>query len=376
MNWRNKFSQFFILVIASVLLFSCTSGAKLSKKPQDVSADSWQQLKLNLESGKAIPKAESLQIRKFNPFYQNRWIGQAVSYGCYRQGQAPWGPGPSSKQIAEDLDIISEYWHLLRVYNADSDTERILEVIKTEKYPIKMLLGVWLETEDNKPEAKDNNIKNVKKCLELIEKYPDIIIAVNVGNETQVSWSAHKMTQKNLVNYIRAVRNNTSLPVTTADDYSFWIKPQSKKLADEVDFIVSHMHPVWNGKELADAVSWLEKKYQEVRSIHPETEVVIGETGWATRYNAQKKGAGQQGTLVKGDVSLTAQGKFLKMLDSWVNTNKVTTFLFEAFDEPWKGGGENTPEYEIEKNWGVFYTDRTPKPSFQSYWDSLNNARN
>jgi exo-beta-1,3-glucanase (GH17 family) len=70
---------------------------------------------------------------------------------------------------------------------------------------------------------------------------------------------------------------------------------------------------------------------------------------------------------VKGEASVAAQGDFLIQLHNWVDSTGVITFLFEAFDEPWKGGGENSPPNEIEKHWGVFYEDRTPKESFRGY---------
>ena len=71
--------------------------------------------------------------------------------------------------------------------------------------------------------------------------------------------------------------------------------------------------------------------------------------------------------MIKGEISYSAQEKFLLELSSWIDQYQVTTFLFEAFDEPWKGGGENSSPNEIEKHWGVFYENRTPKESFQNY---------
>ena len=38
--------------------------------------------------------------------------------------------------------------------------------------------------------------------------------------------------------------------------------------------------------------------------------------------------------------------------------HKITTFFFEVFDEKWKGGDHPN---EVEKHWGVFNSDRTPK---------------
>lgn len=320
-----------------------------------------------MESAEEFKKKDSDSIREFSPYLNNKWIGQAVSYGPYRLGQAPGAKGPTEQEILEDLKIIEKYWNLIRVYNADDDAERVLRVIRGNNLPIKVMLGVWLENETRDPAFRDNNIRNVLRAIDLSNKYPEIIIAVNVGNETQVFWSWHRMNTENLIRYIRAVRNNITQPVTTADDYNFWNKPASKIVADDVDFIVTHIYPLWNGKTLDNAIPWLGSIYQDVQSKHPEQQIILGEIGWATQYNPYKKGDGEQGSLIKGEVSILAQEKFLIDLNNWIEQNHITTFLFEVFDEPWKGGGENSGPNEIEKNWGIFYEDRTPKESFKNF---------
>jgi exo-beta-1,3-glucanase (GH17 family) len=320
-----------------------------------------------------IEKEHPFSIRPFSSFLNEQWIGNAISYGCYRKGQAPDVNGPSAEQILEDLNIIKQYWHLIRIYGADDDARNVLEVIKTQNLPIKVMLGVWVANETNKAGQKESNIKQVLYAIELAHEYEDIIAAINVGNESQVFWSFHKMDPQNLIHYIRAVRNNTTIPVTTADDYNFWNKPESKVIADEIDFIVTHIYPLWNGKTLDIAFEWLDSVYKDLKNKHPDKFIIIGETGWATNYNAKKTGPGEQGSLVKDRVDLVAQEEYLIKHNQWVNKNKVTTFLFEAFDEPWKGGGDNSPPEEIEKNWGVFYENRTPKESFQNYLNHMMN---
>jgi exo-beta-1,3-glucanase (GH17 family) len=42
----------------------------------------------------------------------------------------------------------------------------------------------------------------------------------------------------------------------------------------------------------------------------------------------------------------------------WISKEKILTFVFEAFDEPWKGSSH---PMEPEKHWGLFKVDRTPK---------------
>ena len=351
-----KYVLLVLLVTSSLLLLiSCSTSTSLEK------------IQTKLQFDGKFEKKDPNSLRKFTPYLNGKWIGNAVSYGCYREDQAPGVKGPTEEEILEDLRIIIKYWNLIRVYNADDDAERILSVIREHDLPIKVMLGVWLENEENDFVKRENNITNVVRSIELANKYSGIIIAVNVGNETQVFWSWHRMNTQHLIHYIRAVRNNITQPVTTADDYNFWNKPESKIVADEVDFIVTHIYPLWNGKTLDNAIPWLDSIYQDVQSKHPEEQIILGEIGWATQYNPDKKGDGEQGSLIKGEVSILAQEKFLINLNNWVEQNHITTFLFEVFDEPWKGGGENSDPNEIEKNWGIFYEDRTPKESFKNF---------
>jgi len=348
---------FLLLSFLAILVFSLSLHSNQEKEV----------LNSSLLAEELLEREAPFVEREFDPYLNDRWIGNAVSYGPYRKGQAPGGVGPSQENIIEDLKIVSQYWNLIRVYNADDDSELLLSVIREHNFPIKVMLGVWLENEDNNAKKKAVNITNALRAVELANEYSDIIAAVNVGNETQVFWSWHKMAADDLIRYIRFVRTHVEVPVSTADDYNFWNKPESQAVAEELDFIVTHIYPLWNGKTLDESIPWLNENYNFLKKFHPGKKIILGEIGWATQYNPAKKGPDEQGTLIKGDVSLEAQFKFLIELDNWITSYQVPTFLFEAFDEPWKGGGEETEANEIEKNWGVFYADRQAKESFQNY---------
>lgn len=340
-----------IITFTSTLLLSCHST-----KPGQNST---------LETPAQISQATTKRI--FMPFLGDEWIGNAISYGPYREGQAPGEKGPSEEEILQDLKILGEHWNLIRVYGSDDDSERVLKVIHKHKLPIRVMLGIWLSNEVVHPEQLHNNKAQVKRGIDLANRFPDEVLAINVGNETQVFWSAHRMDPDNLIRYIREVRQYTEVPVTTADDYNFWNKPESHKVAAELDFIVMHGYALWNGQQLDHAMEWTDSVYQDIKSKHPDFSIVFGETGWATVYNPDKKQPWEQGALIKGEVSLQAQEKFITELNNWIEEKQVVTFLFEAFDEPWKGGGTESGPTEVEKNWGVFYENRTPKPSFQNY---------
>jgi len=57
-------------------------------------------------------------------------------------------------------------------------------------------------------------------------------------------------------------------------------------------------------------------------------------------------------------------------LVNWSKDEGIITFVFEAFDEPWKGSPE---ELEPEKHWGIFKVDRTPKKVMKPFYSDLTN---
>ncbi len=315
----------------------------------------------------AVNQEKTFTTRPFVPFLDGRWIGNAISFGCYREGQAPHVKGPSEEEILEDLNILSKHWNLVRVYGSDDDSERVLKVIHEHQLPMKVMLGIWLENETKRPERKPHNMEQVRRGIELANRFPKEVIAINVGNETQVEWSWHGMEMENLIKYIRTVRESVPQPVTTADDYNFWNKDHSRMVAKEIDFIGLHAYPLWNGKTLEKSVAWIDAIYKSAKAFHPDREIILSETGWATKHDPSKQGPGEEGALVKTEVSVKAQQSFLVEFNKWVEEQQVTVFLFEAFDEPWKGGGLESGPDVMEKHWGVFNEDRTPKESLKAF---------
>ncbi len=296
----------------------------------------------------------------------SKWIGAGVSYGPYRDGQSPDGDQPTPDQILEDLRIIEKTWPLIRVYGSAKVSPDILRLIREHKLPIKVMLGAWIGGEVTfGPDGKvagivqnelDANRAEVAAAIKLANEYPDIVIAVNIGNETQVWWSAHRVTPEILINYIRQTRKAIKQPVTTADDWSYWIDPRSAEVAREIDFIGFHGYGLWTGYQLEQALPWLKSKYFEAQALHPRHTIAITETGWATQYNPDEE---LQGRLIKGTPGESQQVKYYDMFTTWARHNKVPYFYFSAFDENWKGGPDPR---EVEKHWGVYNTDRSPKP--------------
>ena len=289
------------------------------------------------------------ESRPFQAISEGKWIGNAVCYGPHRDGQRPGGPAPNADQIREDLLLMLPQWNLLRLYGSTGVVETILEVIHSDGLDMKVMLGVWIA-----PEAAAANRREVQAAIRLANAYDGIVTAVSVGNETQVSWSAHRSSMDSLITYMRLVRTQTTVPVTVADDFNFWNKPESRRVADELDFITVHAHPLWNGKQLEEALPWVREQLAIVQKVHPERTLVLGETGWATSVHDE----GEQTELIKGKPGAAEQKIFHDHVRDWGESTQRVVFFFEAFDENWKGGDHPN---EVEKHWGLFGADRSRK---------------
>lgn len=307
--------------------------------------------------------------RTFDPTVNGNKIYNGICYGPHRDGQRPGGVQPSEEQLLEDLRLMLPHWKLIRIYSSSEFAETLLSVISEHGMKVKIMLGVWIDPEERRDEtgkvlerfdeAAASNRAEVNAAIHLANRYPDIVSAVSVGNETRIYWSAHRSPLDILIGHVRRVREGVDVPVTVADDFNYWNKPESRKLAAEIDFITMHAHPMWNGLQLENAMDWLKDQLQAVKSVHQGQQVIIGETGWATSFINE----GEQGELIRGKAGEPEQSVFYREIRSWAENEWQIVFFFEAFDENWKGG---TDPDEVEKHWGLFRADRTPKEAMLS----------
>ena len=298
--------------------------------------------------------AQAAHPRKTDPdLTVQKWYGNAIDYSGYRAGQSPQLKiFPSHAQILEDLTILKKNWKLILLYGGDQHSRDVLEVIQQNKLEIKVVLGLWL---NGKPGFEGENAEQVATAIRLANQYRKIVIAVNVGNEILVTWSDHKLTEDKAIDYVEQVRKAVRCPVTVADDFLYWRQPEAK-LADHVDFILMHAYPMWGHEDIDTAMPSTIKDYESVRKAHPGKTIVIGEAGWAS-YSVGPQHVPKAGDEVK-------QKRYYEELNAWAKANNVTTFYFEAFDEPWKGTG-------TEGHWGLFSVDRKAKLAMQGLYPEL-----
>ncbi len=329
-----------VLALCIVLLVGC-AGAPRTDQASTPAATA-------ASGGAAVD--EPIDRRPFAPMVAGERVLAGISYGPFREGQAPGGPWPSEAELEQDLRIIAEHWGMIRMYSTDVATQAAVRIIAEHDLPIRVLLGAWIAPDE--PEA---NAAEVARAIELANSYPEVIAAVNVGNETQVFWSWHRSSVDDLIRHLRTVRAAIAQPVTTADDYNFWNRPESHAVAAEVDFILLHAYAMWNQQTLDDAVPWTDATVASIRAIHPDVPIVLGETGWATEMNPDSE---EQARQIIGQAGESEQARFYAEFTAWAREQGQPYFYFAAFDEPWKGGDDPR---EVEKHWGLFDVDRQPK---------------
>jgi len=281
--------------------------------------------------------------------------GWAIAYSGYREGDNPQEKiYPTKAEVLEDLNILKQNWKIIRTYGADQHLFDVLEVIKDEKIDLKIMLGIWL---DGEPEYVEDNLIQVKLGIELANKYKDIVIGINVGNESQVNWSDHKVPQDRIVSYINEVKSKVDQPVTTADSWDYWADLEnSSKVITAVDFIAAHIYPVWGGADIDEGMEKTKFIYDRLKSVIPNKEIIITEAGWPT-YTEGELHAPKAGDEVK-------QNKYFNDLMKWSEANNIVVFNFEAFDESWKGTG-------TEGHWGLFSERRKAKLVMQKLYPEL-----
>lgn len=331
------------------LAVALASGCASALTPQATPADT------TMTASEPISGTPNVDVRPFEPMIDGRWAGVGISYGAYRSGEAP-GDRPSKENILEDMRILTQRWNLIRIYGSGDHARDIMEVIRDNDIPMLVMQGIWLSSE----QTKEENEAQVRGAIELAQAFPEIIVAVNVGNEIFVDWSAHRLEdQGSVIDYIREVRAAITQPVTVNDDYNFWNKPESKAIADEIDFIGLHGYAFWNNKTITQAADWTRETFESIRELHPEHVIAFTETGWPT---SRVYGDGSyEGGLI-GKANEANQTRFFEWFDAWVKEEQIISLYFEAFDEDWKGGWDGAnPADKAEKHWGLYRIDRTPK---------------
>ncbi len=311
-----------------------------------------------------------------------------ITYSPYREGQDPTkGSIPNPRLIDEDFAILSGKVQAIRTYGSTKGLEVIPAL--AAKHGLRVIQTAWLDGNRQTNEAEINEL------IASTHRNPNVE-AVLVGNEVvyrgdladpndpQNNWvtylpagvkptSAAKADENNPIEWEAAKRANThrqkqtveelikhidrvkkesrfGVPVSASEQYHVYL--EHPKLAEAVDFIAIHVFPYWEGKTVDEAVTFAEQNIEAVRKAYPNKEVVVTEIGWPSggefRLGAVPS-AWNQEQFVREFVSRTMQRRY---------------FIFQAFDEPWKGVGDaqlGDSEGSVGAHWGLWDKNRHAK---------------
>jgi len=304
----------------------------------------------------------------------DEWTGTAICYSGYREGQSPdAGIFPSYEEIREDLLLLKRHWNLIRLYDCTRHAELVLEVIRRERLDMKVLLGAWLAAEADNPGCpwggthapeqlernRQANQEELQRLARLARLHPEAVFAVAAGNEATVDWTDHLVPPERVLEYVRWLRGEVQQPITFCENYVPW-QGKLAELAAELDFISVHTYPVWEFRTISDALDFTVENWKSVADRYPGKPVVITEAGWTTRSSGRG--------IRPENASPELQAAYVEALGRWSREQGVLTFLFEAFDEPWKGSAD---PLEPEKHWGLFTVGRRPKLAVQHLYPDI-----
>jgi exo-beta-1,3-glucanase (GH17 family) len=254
-----------------------------------------------------------------------------VSYAPFRGSQNPFGPDVpiDPRQIDEDLAQLKQITDCVRTYSVDHGLDQIPEIAR--RHGMKVLQGLWLSS------LPDLSRKQVETTIALAKRFPDVIMAVVVGNEVLLRG---EMSAPDLARTIREVKAQVSMPVTYADVWEFWLR--HREIAAAVDFITIHILPYWEDFPLParDAAAHVGAIRKQVVAAFPDKEIFVGEFGWPSA------GRMREGALP----SPVNQARVVQEVVALAKREGFRVNLIEAYDQPWKRQLEGT----VGGHWGLY----------------------
>ncbi|TKY87591.1 hypothetical protein EX895_003605 [Sporisorium graminicola] len=279
-------------------------------------------------------------------------------YGiCYTPFHAQYPAcGATQSNVTEDVQLLSQLTSRVRLYGSDCETSQlVLEAIKQTQVDMTVFLAVWVD---------DNAVtfqRQVANVVDAIAKYgTDRIAGITVGNEFLLNGGSVTTLLDHIATVNSTINKGTGkyVPIGTADAGSM----VTTQLASGADYIMANVHPWFGGLPVDQAAGWV---YEYTNTNAPATALLapnkptlyVAEAGWPTGANETRL-ATYQGATAGVDELNTFLASFVCQSNANVTAAGLQpSFVFEAFDEPWKD-----PLYGgVEAHWGLFDANKRLK---------------
>ncbi|AEE54582.1 glycosyl hydrolase family 17 protein [Haliscomenobacter hydrossis] len=290
---------------------------------------------------------------------------KGIGYSPFRDCQMPGTIYlPTHKEIQEDLFRLSQSCNTIRTYAATGVNSVVPGLAK--RHNLKVFAGAWIDG------VQKEDQKEIAALISLADTVPQLDGLI-VGNEYYLRHEKDKeAATRYLLNHIRTVKQeikDKTLPISTAETHTHlfeWdftnqitgFKPGMRDIIKELDVLLIHIYPSWNGRSINGAAKFTVDTYLSVQKFlrqkfpKENKRLIIGETGWPSKG----------GIIGKAVPSLPNQRKFLLEFLSLANKNNVEFMFFDAFDELWKMEGTDG----LGQSWGYHFSNRTAKHDLNS----------
>ncbi len=313
---------------------------------------------------------------------------KAVAYGAYRTARNPSelaGEVIPPENLRQDLDLmLAAGFRMIRLFSSDDKVARqTLQVIADNNLNMKVQLGAFIRgdayaAEADLPAIYADNERSIAQAVALANNpaFRDIILAVSVGNETQVDFAGERTRPATLARYLRTVRSQITQPVTTDDNWKAWAEMPAA-ITNEVDFVSIHTYPILDTFFDPDLIDWRQKDVPEAERAMAMVDAIFDEA--KSQYRQARAALDRKGLtylpITVGETgwnvfdprlafraSPVNQKMYYDRVTAWAAEGRAgngpkAVFYFVAFDEPWK---------QLDDGWGLFNKDRQARYAIQA----------
>lgn len=291
-----------------------------------------------------------------------------IAYGGFRDGQGPdAGIYPTTAQIEEDMVFLSHLTRRVRTYTSQGAFATIPAV--AEHLGMRATMGVALSGNSS------DNDGEIESALKLARA--GLVNELIIGNEV---FTGHLLSKVELVDYLRRVRREapSNVLISTAELAGQW--ESNLDLVMEVDFVVVHFYPFWEGSSIDGAGAGILERFNSFQQVirkasaGRDLRIVIGETGWPS---------GGVPSNPMAIPSAANQRRFAEEFLAVACANSIPFYWFSLLDEEWKwregrtSGGNplDLPRDRtftgnwIGSSWGIFQSNGVIKRHFAGLLD-------
>jgi exo-beta-1,3-glucanase (GH17 family) len=249
----------------------------------------------------------------------------------------------SAEGVCQDLRLLRPYFDGIITYSVRDGHEHVPALARALGFRA-AVIGVWDPA--SAPE--------LETAVRLARAYPDLVMAVAVGNEG-LFWKRYdRGTLESALARLRAAL--PGLPVTTSEPFAVYLDGRFPGFLEAQDFLLPNVHPLFepwfHPDRTEQAVEFVVEVVKRLRANSGKP-VLVKETGLPS------------GPQAKG-YSDARQAEFWRRLPTRMRSEAGQAVAwFEAFDGPWKPAAapaELGREPEEEAHWGLLRADGTPKP--------------